>query len=75
MSYQVYWLSNSAPKTRAFGDDELVPMLKFTEELRKMKIAGDDIAHITSSSENPNSVTKLGVDVTGADYDWKKRRV
>jgi hypothetical protein len=25
--------------------------------------------------ENPHSVGKQGYDVTGPDYDWKKRRI
>jgi hypothetical protein len=51
------------------------------EKLREHQRTQDEtysptkVGFITFCSENPNSVTKLGVDVTGPDYDWKKRRI
>ncbi len=48
--------------------------LKFSESLRKRQFAGEDVHFIVMAVENPNCVGKMGVDVTGPDYDWKKRR-
>ena len=49
--------------------------LKFSETLRKARREGELIDHIVMSCENPDSVGQQGVDVTGPEYDWKKRRV
>ena len=51
------------------GDNILTEALKSAEDLRKR-----GMRHVCLSSENVNSVGKPGVDVTGKDYNWKKRR-
>lgn len=48
---------------------DLSDALKLTEVLRR-----GGFRFVTLVSENPNSVGKPGVDVTGPDYDWTKRR-
>lgn len=75
MSYQVYWLENDEPRTAPFGHSELTTMLKFTEALRARNRAGEAIKHIASSSEDPNSVTVLGVQDAPEGYMWPKRRL
>lgn len=70
--FKVYWTESSNIQAQEFAD--LGEALKCCEEKRKNQHAGEDITHVVLSSENPNSVGKQGVDVTGPDYDWKKRR-
>jgi len=70
--YKVYWTESSEVQSQNFTD--CGEALKFCEVKRKLQYAGEDINHIVMSAENPNNVGKLGVDVTGPDYDWKKRR-
>lgn len=72
--FMIFWAENSVPCGKLFGDDQMRDALKFSESLRQRKFAGEDICFVTLSSENPNCVGKQGVDVTGPDYDWKKRR-
>lgn len=48
--------------------------LSFSESLRARRRAGEAIVAITMVAENPDSVGQAGVDITGPDYDWKKRR-
>ena len=72
--YVVYWVEDDLPQMQGFGQNGLSEMLKFSEELRKRRREGSNIHHVTSCSENPNCISLLGVDVTGPDYDWKKRR-
>jgi hypothetical protein len=44
------------------------------EVLRKRQREGEGVRFITMSSEHPDLVGHPGVDVTGPDYNWKKRR-
>ena len=46
----------------------------FMEELRRRQRAGEGVRFITMCSEHPDVVGHPGVDVTGPDYNWKKRR-
>lgn len=48
----------------------LTTAMKRTEALRN-----EGNRHVSMSVENSNSVGKPGVDVTGVDYNWKKRRI
>ena len=74
----IYWTEIqegvSAPKSKEFASEKMTEALQFTEVLRTKQRAGEILKHITLSSENPHSVGRAGVDVTGSDYDWKKRR-
>ena len=76
--YMVYWTvvedDGYAPQSQAFDTTEMIPAMAFMEGLRKRQRAGEALRFITMSSEHPDSVGHPGVDVTGADYDWKKRR-
>ena len=73
--YMIYWTEEGQPKGQQFDSEEMGAALKFSEGLRKRSFAGEDIHFIVMSAENPNCVGKMGVDVTGPDYDWKKRRI
>lgn len=73
--YNVYWTEKKVTNSKLFESSEMSSALTFMEGLRKKKHSGEDIAFVTMSSENPDSVGKQGVDVTGPDYNWKKRRI
>jgi hypothetical protein len=76
--YMVYWtvVDGAATHAHAQGFDtvEMVPAMGFMEALRKRQRDGEGIRFITMCSEHPDVVGHPGVDVTGADYNWKKRR-
>lgn len=73
--FNVYWMEDGRPHSKLFDNDKMTDALKWMEKLRELvRLYDADIAFICMSSENPNNVTKMGVDVTGPDYDWKKRR-
>lgn len=73
--YMIYWTENGQPNGQLFDSEKMSEALKFSEGLRQRSFAGENIHFIVMSAENPNCVGKMGVDVTGPDYDWKKRRV
>lgn len=76
--YMVYWTvveaTQSYPEARAFGTDAMVEAMGFMEELRRRQRGGEGVRFITMCSEHPDLVGHPGVDVTGPDYNWKKRR-
>jgi hypothetical protein len=76
--FMVYWTEVQGelehPQSKKFGLDQMAEALQYMESLRKMQRSAGCIRQIAMSSENPNSVGLPGVDVTGDDYDWKKRR-
>jgi len=72
--HRVYWTEDGVARSMDFGDGKLDEMLKYCEMLRKQKHAGADIGFITSASEMAECVSLQGVDVTGPDYNWRKRR-
>ena len=76
--YMVYWTmveeTETTPHAQAFGTEEMVKAMGFMEELRKRQRAGEGVRFVTMSSEHPDVVGHPGVDVTGPDYNWKKRR-
>lgn len=73
--YNVYWMEQGVPRNELFRSDQMSAALTFMEVLRKRQRDGESVQFVTFSSENPNSVGHPGVDVTGPDYDWKKRRI
>lgn len=77
--FMIYWSElvsdEMQPHCQPFGNDEMTQALKFSEALRTRKYTGEPLFFIVMSSENPDCVGKQGFDVTGPDYDWKKRRV
>ena len=76
--YMVYWTrvqgEQSAPHAQLFPSHAMGEALAFMEGLRKRRREGENLQFITMASENPDHVGQLGVDVTGPDYHWKKRR-
>ena len=68
----VYWVEDGQAQGRPCFD--LTEVLRVSEELRKLRRGGMNITLITSKSEYADSVGQDGVDVTGPDYNWKKRR-
>ena len=78
--YKVYWSAADADniwrsQSKDFVKCEMAVALKFAESLRAMQRSHGKIRFVTMCSENPDSVGYPGVDVTGPEYDWKKRRV
>jgi hypothetical protein len=76
--YMVYWTiadgEVAAPHAQPFGTDAMVEAMRFMEDLRRRQRAGEGVRFSTMCSEHPDVVGHPGVDVTGPDYDWKKRR-
>lgn len=72
--YMIYWTEESIPKSELFDTDKMTEALKFSEALRQRKYSGENVGFIVMSVEHPDCVGKQGFDVTGPDYDWKKRR-
>ena len=76
--YMVYWTvveeTETRPEARAFGTEAMVEAMGFMEELRRRQRGGEGVRFITMCSEHPDLVGHPGVDVTGPDYNWKKRR-
>jgi hypothetical protein len=68
----VYWLENGVPRGQEVAD--LKELLTLSESKRKLRREGANITNVTSSSEYVDCVSLQGVDVTGPDYDWRKRR-
>jgi hypothetical protein len=76
--YMVYWTVVDGdiftPHEKAYDTSEMVGAMQFMEQLRTRQRAGEHVRFITMASEHPDSVGHPGVDVTGSDYNWKKRR-
>ena len=76
--YMVYWTQIedgiATPQSQDFDTSAMVAAMGFMEALRKRQRAGEGVRFITMCSEHPDVVGHPGVDVTGADYNWKKRR-
>jgi len=76
--YMVYWTIVEAdtctPHEQLFDTTEMVAAMQAMEALRKRQREGEGIRFITMCSEHPDVVGNPGVDVTGPDYNWKKRR-
>lgn len=73
--YMVYWtVVGEGAQARGFETSEMVPAMQFMETLRARQRAGEGVRFVTMCSEHPDAVGHPGVDVTGPDYDWKKRR-
>jgi hypothetical protein len=76
--YMVYWTivdgGAHKPHCKLYDTDAMIPAMQFMEQLRARQRAGEAIAFVTMASEHPDLVGHPGVDVTGPDYNWKKRR-
>jgi hypothetical protein len=67
--FKVYWTDQSGT---VFGQEyeDMTVALNLTQVLRNEGC----YQFICMVSENPNNMTKMGVDETDAGYTWKKRR-
>ena len=76
--YMVYWTmvdgDRCTPHEQLFATTEMVAAMQHMEALRKRQREGEGVRFVTMASEHPDLVWNPGVDVTGADYNWKKRR-
>lgn len=76
--YRVYWTVVEAqgeqPHSAPFDTSDMLGAMQFMEQLRARQRAGEPIRFVTMCSEHPDVVGHPGVDVTGPDYNWKKRR-
>lgn len=77
--YMVYWSvvsGDGAIEAHAepFDTSAMVAAMGFMEGLRKRQREGEGLRFITMCSEHPDVVGHPGVDVTGPEYNWKKRR-
>jgi len=76
--YMVYWTivddEDEGPHAQPFDTDKMVDAMRFMEDLRRRQRSGEGVRFITMCSEHPDVVGHPGVDVTGSDYNWKKRR-
>jgi hypothetical protein len=76
----VFWMEadaagEAAPQARAFAADALTEALRFAEELRARRRAGQTISHVAIQSELPQSVGPAGVADAARDYAHYKRRI
>lgn len=71
--FTVYWTENNQ-SARMLQTESLSELLTLTEALRVRQRNGEPLSAITFCSESLDVVGRSGVDVTGSDYDWKKRR-
>jgi hypothetical protein len=77
--FVVFWLdvqpAGINPQYKEFDSEDMMAAMTFMESLRQQQRSGCGVCHVTMSSENPHSVGRPGVDVTGPDYHWRKRRI
>ena len=75
----VFWLQHgdAKPQARAefFASEELGPALRFAEELRARRAAGEPLSHVSIQSELPQNVGPSGVADPAKDYAHYKRRI
>jgi hypothetical protein len=75
----VFWLEAVAelaqPQARSFPSADLAEALRFAEELRARRRAGERISHVAIQSELPESVGHAGVADAPKDYAHYKRRI
>lgn len=73
--YKVYWTDRGCLDAKEFTSSEMAAALQLTQALHQRQRQGEDIHFVSMVSENPDSVGRRGYDVTGPDYDWRKRRI
>ncbi|MBL0392879.1 hypothetical protein JJ685_17205 [Ramlibacter monticola] len=62
-------------RARSFASDALGEALRFAEELRARRKAGEAISHVAIQSELPQAVGPAGVADAPKDYAHYKRRI
>ena len=67
--FKVYWTDIGGESTHQDFDD-MGQALNWMQALRNTH----NCTFVCMASENPDSVTKLGVSETDSGYNWKKRR-
>lgn len=76
--YMIYWSKfddgTATPQCKDFATQDMNGALRFMEGLRKEQRNGAKLGFIGMTSEHPDSVGLPGVDETGPEYNWKKRR-
>ena len=75
----VYWLEHGPGGEQArhasFASNRLGDALRFAEELRSRRKAGEPLSHVSIQSEMTESVGHAGVADAPADYAHYKRRI
>ncbi|MEJ8839827.1 hypothetical protein [Ramlibacter sp. AN1133] len=75
----VFWMEHAQgqgqPQARSFASDALAQALRWAEELRARRKAGEAISHVAIQSELPEAVGPAGVADAPADYAHYKRRI
>lgn len=75
----VFWMEHpegaGQARARTFASDALAEALRFSEELRARRRAGERISHVAIQSEMPESVGPAGVADPPKDYAHYKRRI
>ena len=75
----VFWMEypqgQAQPQARSFAADALAQALRWAEELRARRKAGEAISHVAIQSELPEAVGPAGVADAPADYAHYKRRI
>jgi hypothetical protein len=75
----VYWLEHGSeraqPQAEYFAPDQLSEALRFAENLRARRNAGEPLSHVAIQSELPQNVGKPGVADPPKDYAHYKRRI
>lgn len=75
----VFWMEypqgEGQPHARTFASDALAQALRFAEELRARRKAGEAISHVAIQSELAESVGPAGVADAPRDYAHYKRRI
>jgi hypothetical protein len=75
----VFWMEypQGVPQSqaRSFAADALAQALRWAEELRARRKAGEAISHVTIQSELPEAVGPAGVADPPKDYAHYKRRI
>ncbi|WP_240980358.1 hypothetical protein [Ramlibacter agri] len=75
----VFWLEHAGEqplaRSECFPSDQLSEALRFAEQLRARRNAGEPLSHVTIQSELPQNVGAAGVADAPADYAHYKRRI
>jgi hypothetical protein len=75
----VFWMEypqgEPRPQARSFAADALAQALRWAEDLRARRKAGEAISHVAIQSELPEAVGAAGVADAPRDYAHYKRRI
>jgi hypothetical protein len=75
----VFWMEypggEGQARAQSFASDALAAALRFAEDLRARRKAGEAISHVSIQSELPEAVGPAGVADPPRDYAHYKRRI